>query len=764
MSISRVLPVGASLMLVASGPVWAQSVAAEGSDAQTLNEIVVTAQRRAENLKEVPLSVTVATAADLDANNFTDPAQLPYLVPTLQVTSYQGSPGATNFSVRGVGTQSFSNLVEPSVATVIDGVVMGRPEMGVMSFSDLERVEVLSGPQGMLFGKNASAGLVNIVTVRPQLNETDFQVHSSFGELSNGVDNPTQFIARATANLPIGTTAAARITGFYSDTQPFIRDVFADIGDYGEKQAGIRAKFLFEPTDDLSLYFSADWTESTGVGTGAFTARAAGPTSGLLPFDQALGIVPGPTNVEVGSNASTTLHYGVGGAQLEADYKFDGGLSLTNILAYRQYNSPAQIDFDLTQVNILDYAANVYHLTQITDELRLASNGSGPLTWQAGLYFYNGVSDRTDTDRGLLNLGPPPPGDITWLGLDSRSDLLTQSYAAYGQGTYKFTDQYRLTVGARVTNDELHDLAGNGAPLYPISVSGTPGPVSYDERINHTNVSWRTSFQDDFTRDLMGYATIASGYKGPGFNLAWAGHPGAAPVGPETSMDYEIGIKSTFFQTLTLNASLYYEEFKDFQTQSYLPGPTPGSGTDIVQNAGRLSAKGIEAQAQWNATGNLKFSAGFNYNEAVYAEFPLAPCYPGQTAAQGCAAGFVNASGNNLTNAPRWTGTLAGDFHQPINADLTALVHADVYSLSAVNFSPNLDPSTAQSGYTLFNASVGLGGAHERWKASLFCRNCFDRRFVTFIGNNPAGGPTDYDQSFALDSFRMIGISADLRF
>ena len=288
--------------------------------------------------------------------------------------------------------------------------------------------------------------------------------------------------------------------------------------------------------------------------------------------------------------------------------------------------------------------------------------------------------------------------------------------------------------------------------------------MSYDERIHHTNVSWRASFQDDFTRDLMGYVTVASGYKGPGFNLAWAGHPGAAPVGPETSMDYEIGVKSTFFQAVTLNASLYWEDFKDFQTQSYLPGPTPGSGTDIVQNAGRLRAKGIEAQAQWNATRALKFSAGFNYNDAVYAEFPRAPCYPGQTAAQGCAAGFVNASGNALTNAPRWTGNLAGDYQQPINARLTALVHADAYALSAVNFSPNLDPSTAQSGYRLFNASVGLGDANEKWKVALFCRNCFDRRFASFIANNPAGGPTDYDQSFALDSFRLIGISADLHF
>ena len=275
MSVSQRLPVGAALLWFVSGPIWAQSTATEGTELQTLNEIVVTSERRAENLKEVPLSVTVATAADLDANNFTSPEQLPYLVPTLQVTSFQASPGATNFSIRGIGTQSFSNLVEPSVATVIDGVVMGRPEMGVMSFSDLERVEVLSGPQGMLFGKNASAGLVNIVTTRPQLNETDFQVHSSFGEL-NAADDPTQFIMRATANLPLGSTAAARITGFYSDTQPIIHDVFSGVGDYGEKQAGVRAKLLFEPTDALSLYFSGDWTESTGVGTAHYRPGCRG--------------------------------------------------------------------------------------------------------------------------------------------------------------------------------------------------------------------------------------------------------------------------------------------------------------------------------------------------------------------------------------------------------------------------------------------------------------------------------------------------------
>lgn len=141
----------------------------DAAAAATMPDIVVTAQRRAESVQRVPLSVSVASGETLRARSITDPAQLPLLVPSLQLTNFLGSPGATNFSIRGIGTASFSHLVEPTVATVIDGIVMSRPEMGVAEFSDVARVEVLNGPQGMLFGKNASAGLVNIVNTRPQI-------------------------------------------------------------------------------------------------------------------------------------------------------------------------------------------------------------------------------------------------------------------------------------------------------------------------------------------------------------------------------------------------------------------------------------------------------------------------------------------------------------------------------------------------------------------------------------------------------------------
>lgn len=757
----RAVAAGFMLWLV-SGVVWAQA-ASDSAGAGTLDEVVVTAQRREENLKDVPLTVTVATAVQLEESNSNRPEQLPYLVPSLQLTSFQDSPGATNFSIRGVGTESFSNLVEPSVATVIDGIVMSRPEMGVMEFSDIDRIEVLSGPQGMLFGKNASAGLVNIVTTRPQLNQTAFQLDGDWGRLT-AADDPSQYHGQLIANVPVGSEAAVRLNGYFSDLDPLFKDVYANVGDFGQKQAGAKVKFLWAP-GALSVYVSADYSESTGMGTGTFTQRSNGPASSFTPYDEAIGIVPGPNNVDVASDAPTTLHFDVGGVQSEIAYQLSDGLTLTNIAGFRQYDSHYENDFDLLQVNIVDASDAAFHLSQITEELRLSSSSRGPLNFQAGLYYYTGVSDRTDLLSGDLGLGAPAAPYVSWLGLNSRNDENTESYAAYGQGTLKVTDRFRLTAGARVTHDDVKLVAYNyDTSDYPFSVSSVPGPVSYDEEQRHTNVSGRVSAQDDVTSNAMAYATIATGYKGPGFNLSWSGVPGAAPVGPETSVDYELGLKTTVARRLTLNSSVYLEEFHDFQVQSYRPGPTPASGAFIVQNAGQVRAVGLEEQAQWNAAPGLVFTAGLNYNNAIYTKFVGAPCYPGQTADEGCIGGAVDATGNQLANAPRWTETFAGDYQRDLVRGLVGFLHAGLYAMSAINFSADRDPNTAQSAYTLVNANLGVAGSDDNWRVGVFCRNCGDRRFASFIQANPAGGPGDYDQSFALDSFRTVGVSAELRF
>ncbi|MBN8832325.1 MAG: TonB-dependent receptor [Sphingomonadales bacterium] len=761
MKLRNLLVASVSALIAGAGPAMAQSADAPESD---VADIIVTAQRREQSLKDVPLSVSVASAEALANRNFTDPAQLPYLVPSLQLTNFQASPGATNFSIRGIGTASFSHLIEPSVATVIDGIVMGRPEMGVMEFSDLERVEVLNGPQGMLFGKNASAGLVNIVTTRPKLGKLSVDASGTYSNTA-AARNVDGWKGNVTVNIPITPIAAARISGYVSDEGPLVGNPNpTGFKDFGRTQYGARAKLLIDPGQGLSVYVSADYSHSDGMGTGVYTARTAAPGGALGTLDAVYGIVARPGNLLHSSDAPTTLRYDVGGIQAEVAYEFPSGVTLTNIAGYRAYNSRHTLDFDLRQADVVNISSAAFDLQQFTDELRLSSPGNVTFEYQIGLFYSYANSDRTDFLKGNLQLGAPPPGALDWLGLFATNDLTSRSFAAYAQGTYHVTDALALTAGARITHDKMslrayHDNGGSA-----IGISGVPGPISYNPSQNDTGVSWRLSALYEFSPSLNAYMTVARGYKGPGYNLSWSGVPGAAPVGSETSMDYEAGLKGNLFGRVNFGLSAYWEEFDNFQAQSYADTDTPGVGTFLIQNVGTLRARGFEGNLSARLGRILTLSASGAYNDAVYTSFPGATCYPGQTAAQGCIASSYDASGQRLINAPEWSGTVALDFDAPLSGDLALIGHADVYGRSKVNFQPNGDPTTAQPGYATVNGSIGVSGGEGRWRASVFCRNCFDKRFVTFIESNPTGAVGDYNQSYAVDSFRTVGVTVKVSY
>jgi len=756
------------LPLCAAAPAHARDSAAIGrADVPDIapGEIIVTAQRRAESLQKVPLSVTVATAEALSERNFSDPAQLPLLVPSLQLTSFLAAPGATNFSVRGIGTASFSHLIEPTVATVIDGIVMSRPEMGVAEFSDLARVEVLNGPQGMLFGKNASAGLVNIVTNRPVIGRTEGVANVSY-ENVEAAGNAAYVKANATINLPLTDIAAARVTGFVSTHESLLGNKNpTGFKDFGRTQFGVRAKLLIDPGEGLSAYVSGDYTKSDGMGVGAYAPRSEGPA--LAGLHAAAGIVPSPSNLYNSVDAPTDLHYETAGVQAELAYAFPSGVTLTNIIGYRSYVSNHTIDLDLLQIDLLNTVAARLRFEQLTEELRIASPSGGDFQYQAGLFYYSGFAGRKDRIRGDIGMmgAPTPDGSATWLGLNARDDLHTRSYAAYAQGTYKLTDKLSLTAGGRVTRDDLHFLGTHDNDDIFITIAGDgPGASRYDRRQGKTNFSWRVSGQYAFTPVINGYVTVARGYKGPGYNLSWAGNPGGEAVGAETSMNYEAGFKTRLFGRLLFNVSAYWEEFSDFQVQSFKASGVPGVGSFIVQNAGKLRARGFEGNFSLEVTPEFTLSGAGAFNDAIYLSFPGAPCYVGQTAGQGCVGGVVDASGHRLVNAPRWSGNIAADYRKPLDSGLTLRAHADVFAQARINFSPNEDPNTVQPGYATVNASLAVSGRDDVWTLRAFCRNCFDKRFVTSIGGTVVGGAGDYGQSFAIDSFRSFGLALGLRY
>ncbi len=475
-----------------------------------------------------------------------------------------------------------------------------------------------------------------------------------------------------------------------------------------------------------------------------------------MALDAASGIVPGPRNLYQSANAPTDLHFEVGGLQNETSYTFGEGPTLTNVAAWRIYRSHHDFDFDLRSVDILDTADARFNFSQVTEELRLTSPAHSPIDYQFGAFYYKGKSDRQDLTIGALGLGLPPPPAIAYLGVNSANNLDSKSYAGYGQGTFHLTDQLRLTVGGRYTHDDVSLYATQNDAPFVFSIA-VPPVATFTPSQSANNFSWRISPQYDLGATTVAYVTVARGYKGPGYNLGWSG---ALPVGRETSLDYEAGIKSDIAANVQLNASVFWETFNNFQVQSFYQP----SASYIVQNAGKSRSRGAEAQLAWRPLQSLKLTSAISYTEAVFTSFYGAPCYPGETAAQGCVGGQTNATGNSLSNAPRFTATVAADYTRDLTANLTGFLHADGYSRSTTNFSVNADPNTRQQGYQIGNASIALGSADEHWKASLYCRNCFDKRFVTYIESSAVGAPGDYNQSFAIDSFRVIGAAVDFKF
>ncbi|MBK6411656.1 TonB-dependent receptor [Sphingopyxis sp.] len=442
-------------VLAIATPAHAQDASpAENEDAATqgggFGEIIVTAQKRAENLQDVPISATVVSADQLAARQIYDPSQLQLVAPSLQVKSFNAALGASNFSIRGVGTLSFANSIESSVTSVIDGVVMGSPALGFMNYLDLAQIEVLNGPQGMLFGKNASAGLVNITTRRPELGRFEGNL---MGELAQ-IDVPGRgllYRLQGIVNVPLGDTAALRVSGSQTHTDPIIKNLVDVPGSqYGQDQSSVRAKLLWEPSSSLSIYLAGDYARSSGVGSGGSADLIVLPTSRFVAENTQLGIVAGPNNLFSSYGAPTVASFEVGGVQANIDYEFGSGHTLTSITAWRKFTSDNLFDSDKHRVNLLDTNHQLGDVSQFTEELRFASPTDGLFEYQLGLYYYSSDSGTVITASGANgNLNPPPAGFDAWVGINSVGAMQSKSYAAFGQGTINLGERARITVGGR---------------------------------------------------------------------------------------------------------------------------------------------------------------------------------------------------------------------------------------------------------------------------------------------------------------------------
>ncbi len=726
------------------------------------NEIIVTARKRAENVQDVSESITVATGESLETLQIVSPTELTRIAPAL---TFRDNPMqmSSGFAVRGIGTSSFSSTIEQSVSTVVDGVVLGQPQSAA-SLIDINRVEVLEGPQGLLFGKNASAGLVNIVTNSPRLGAFEADASVTFG--TDG-----EFRTHGVVNVPIGEDLAVRLVGFRNETDGYIYNEALDESYNGEDNFGFRGKLFFEPSSEFNFLLTGDFYEDTAICCFS-TVRELGDNPRLASFLDQYGIVPGTENTSVVAGMPTGAlgtdplrrYKGLTG---EANIEL-GSATLTLITAYRRNDYALDFDGDQTPLARFDYNGGDYKYQQFSQEIRVASAPGGTLEWLGGLYFFSSTNEIFYRAGGrlIVEAGPLIVGII-------ETDVDNASYAGFGSVTWNVSDAFRLRAGGRYTHDELkarrvaYDMPGT-LPGSSAIIGSIAGDTT--ERGGANDFSWKLTAEYDLNYETMVYASAARGYKGPGLASSGVLNPDVDPlIRPETVMAYDIGIKSTLFNGLaTLNVAAFYEDFSDFQTQIYDTSTNPPGFR--TTNAGSLESKGATIQATVRPAQGLSLMANAAFVDAQYKDLDGLSCPYGFTVPQltgGCrivgGRPVISADGNRLANAPEFKFFVAANYETPLTSTIDLLLATDYSWRDDEQFSANGDPNTIQSAYGIWNASAGLSFNEGAFELRGFVRNIADTSYTNLITPNSADTNGGYSQYLSRYQERQAGITLRAR-
>lgn len=762
--------------LAFAAPAFAQTDSAASSSTTSANngaavsEVMVTATRRSAPLQTVPVSVDVVSGEQIQAADLKGVRDLQYLSPSVYVTTANGA----SIAVRGVGTTSTNNGAEQAVGLVVDGVVMGFvDDLGLDDLTDTDQVEVLRGPQGELFGKNASAGVVSINTRNPILGSLSGDVHTSYGELNDTNDS-------ATVNVPIGQDMASRTTVYFAHRDGFVEDVLLHKTDGGQSTGGAREKLLWEPTDKLKVVVDADFRSSLQSSNYLATWKDFG--HGYLTYapggldQQQLGIVAGMNNTENADFMTGMRLTRSGGLSTEVNYSFDNGMTLTSVSAFRMLGRHIDAAIVSGAIPFQEQVLN-YRGEQYSQELRLTSPSTGKLTYVAGLFGY-----RRDENFNTLVAGPfggqapavyGPGAEITPAGGRQYVQNVVQSGAVFGEATYHLTDTLRLIAGARYTYDDTRGSTYTEQlpNIYP-PLGGVIRPT--DALGAHdNNVSYRVGPQYDIAPHVMAYFTASTGYKGPVIDAESLSTPQL--VLPETVQAYEGGLKSELLnRKLLLDVAVFNEHFTNFQTSVW----EPSINAFRLGNAGGVTSKGVELNFTAKPVSDFTFTGGLTYLQANYTDFK-ASCYStvapiaqvmtsnssgigGCYKAPGASSGFVQAAGFPLANASKWTYTLSASYKRQISENFQLDANAN-YVWRSQFYSVGYDPNTRIPAYGVAGLNIGVGPTNGNWRIAIFARNLFDTYFVAAVASTSTDAGA-YTNVISPEARRTVGAMFDKSF
>ena len=765
-------------------PAWAQEAPAD--DGADSGEIIVTAQKREENLQDIPLAVSVIGGQAIANNGGITLENAQYLVPSLNFRK-SGTTLNQALFLRGVGTINFSIAAEPSVAAVLDGVVLSRAGEGFTDLFDVERIEVLRGPQGTLFGKNASAGVVSIVTKRPT-DEFGVTAEASYFDSS-------EYRGRVTVNAPLGENLRSRFTGFYGEYDGNIRNITTGNKINGYKHYGVRGVVEADLGETIQLTLRGDWRKAKDDCCAEIIGTT--PTNAAALALAGTGI-SGDRTRRVAQNLETATNEKSWGISLQGDIEV-GDHTLTSITSYRGWDNVEIRDGDWLDrpyvgLNQLHDVGPQKSKT-FTQELRLTSPTGKFLEYVIGAYYSKADSDRTFA-RSVVTCSastlPAVAAGLTPCSTAAGVSTITTPFASadfgsvfknlslFGQATLNISDSFRFIGGLRYTNDKLDvyhirrtTLSGPGiqpnfdAGVYnnglvatlPATgfVAGVANGVPFTTNTSNNNLSGKAAIQVDLSDDVMAYISYTKGYKGPAYNIFFnLTTVGTGVIAPETVDAYEAGLKNSFLGgDLIVNAAVYYAKYHNYQANN--PDVVAGVRTTRLTNAGTVSTKGFELDFVARPSRSFSVTGGIAYNKAQVVNFRLPP---------GADATVLIAPGTPLANAPEWKMALGANYNWETGgfADVDFGVQMAMQSDQIYELSPNpaVRLGSTVDGYATVDASIALVDPNDVWRVAFQVKNLFDKSFASSIVSGGPGGAFRY--IIPREADRYFGVTARVNF
>jgi outer membrane receptor protein involved in Fe transport len=787
-----------------------------------IEEIVVTAQRRAQTIQEVPLAVSAYTGQTLERAGVFDLKDLAVLSPSLVVTSTQAETAGTTIRIRGVGTTGDNVGLESSVAVFIDGVYRNRNNVALTDLGNIERIEVLRGPQGTLFGKNASAGLIQVITKGP-----DTEQLRAYGNLSYGSYDFTQVQAGITGPVA-GERLALSLDGTLTQRDGFVSDIANPGVEYNDRDRWLlRGQASSQLTENLRLRVIGDVSTRDENCCAAVTI-VAGPTAAAVAFaGGSLVNPPRPGDFVMTSNPERGYRSQVDEYGLSAELTWSTGIGeLTSITAWRNWEARRSQDPDFTSADIVFRPPGSRNdFETITQELRLAGQ-KGRLDWLVGAFYVNEDLTLDEPIRlgagyeafGNALLAPQglnlsfltglPPGSVFSAGqgvVSDRFDQKSDSFALFTHNIWSFSDRLDGILGLRYTTEEK-DLtarlsASNPACLAAVTrlQNGTiplatapavirvpclplvnplidnaltqPGGRPYAGSRTDREWTGTLGLSYDLTETWLGYASYSRGYKAGGFNLDRAGFQNPLvppPFGGTPSVD-DLEFRPETVDSFEAGAkgSLWDNRLQLAVTAFYQEFQdfqlNLFTGLNfIVLNLEEVTSKGVEVEFQAALTEGLSLSGGVAYTDARYDDGNANPIDPTTLTP-------LPLAGRRLTNAPYWTATAVANYERPIGERLAGFINVNYRFTGDMNTGSDLDAEKRQASFSLWDLRLGFGDADDRWRFEVWGQNIFDKTYKQVAIDAPlqgSGTGPGSTQTFAafLGDPRLWGATVRVKF